>query len=235
MHFCTRNMGGNCCVFRYVEELQCDDNCGLCEGRVVTGEPAYTCHFCILTMHKSCAELPGASYDGLPTFHFAIASFTCLPHTCKYCLKQGKDFSRDCMGCLLQTHLKWCELPTIFHNDCHQHFLSVSFEINHTCKGCGTFLMQDASYGCYTCGSYYCMKCLFMRREVKYEHVEDERAHVLKLMYSSDGMDRDEVFCCDICNKEMDPQLWFYFCQECRHYVAHPECISESVWERRER
>lgn len=61
---CINTIGNRQCTFRYWEKRQVDSAnlyyCGVCEELVVSGQSAYTCYYCINTLHKSCAEMLGS-------------------------------------------------------------------------------------------------------------------------------------------------------------------------------
>ncbi|KAL8139330.1 hypothetical protein V2J09_005351 [Rumex salicifolius] len=59
------------------------------------------------------------------------------------------------------------------------------------------------------------MQCIFRPKELKHKHGGYE--HVMKLIYLQDGMEQEE----DFCYFNLDPQAWFYTCQECLYYIAH--------------
>ncbi|KAL8139351.1 hypothetical protein V2J09_005372 [Rumex salicifolius] len=220
------------CIFKFQETLIHDARdhvCGVCEGQAVPGTPVYTCRACILTLHKACAERIDFKALSFDLGHLDNVSYSNKyiqqKHACKPCIEAGKEFSRRCGSCLSQTHLRCGPLPTILKHNCHRHFLSWTVTKHvYVCNACDSYGGKFA-YRCKQCALFYHLKCACLPLELlKHKHGGHE--HVMKLMYShhDDGMEPEESYWCDVCYKDMDPYLWFYSCQGCSYYVAHPHC-----------
>ncbi|KAL8139299.1 hypothetical protein V2J09_005320 [Rumex salicifolius] len=216
------------CLFKYQEAIEAEA-CGICEERV--SGPAYTCYFCTLTLHKSCAEtvdfnVNHSSYANDTILEFFYYYKTKFPekHACSSCIEEEEGFSEECRACLFQTHLECRMVPTIIKTKSHDHFLSIQFhKRGFFCKACQQNY-STYSYGCRRCAVYYHLDCAFLFGELKHEHGGYE--HVMKLMYSRDGIEPEESYWCDHCYVDMDPQGWFYCCQECPYYTVHPNCTT---------
>ncbi|KAL8139298.1 hypothetical protein V2J09_005319 [Rumex salicifolius] len=145
-------------------------------------------------------------------------------HACSSCIEEEEGFSEECRACLFQTHLECRMVPTIIKTKSPDHFLLIQFhKRGFFCKACQQNY-STYSYGCRRCAVYYHLDCAFLFGELKHEHGGYE--HVMKLMYSRDGIEPEESYWCDHCYVDMDPQGWFYCCQECPYYTVHPNCTT---------
>ncbi|KAL8139322.1 hypothetical protein V2J09_005343 [Rumex salicifolius] len=223
---CTTN--GDPCVFKYHKKLHFKDSshCMMCQERVELGTQAYTCHYCILTLHESCAKTLDLNFlehihdhpDGFFFFNYSeLLSNLKENVACKSCDEEGRAFSRDCASCLFTTHVKQRLLPTIINHEGHEHFLSIQFKPDS---------LIGPEYGCHVCKFHHHMDLFFMPREVN--HVHGGYEHVMKLTYAhrhdDDVMEPEDDYWCDVCYGNMDPQPWFYYCQDCSYYITHLYC-----------
>ncbi|KAL8139311.1 hypothetical protein V2J09_005332 [Rumex salicifolius] len=262
-YLCSTVANSNC-VFKYTEAtIQAenvvddddhgdDDNdlyCGVCEERVVSGESVYTCYFCILTLHKSCAELNFQHHNKgdmqkqeTPGFLLKYSNhILSLPkqRACQSCMETTKQFFYQCNGCYFETHLITRRLPTVISHECHrEHFLSMRVgSTDFVCRGCGACLneffhtkliLARLRYGCYICKLEYHLHCALGPQEVKHKHGGYE--HTMKRMYSHDVVEKEEDYWCDICYRDLDPQVWFYWCKECPYYIGHLHCALKEYY-----
>ncbi|KAL8139321.1 hypothetical protein V2J09_005342 [Rumex salicifolius] len=216
---CTTN--GDPCVFKYHEKLHFKDSghCMMCQKRVEPGTQAYTCHFCILTLHELCAKTLDLNFlEHMDEYSESLLNFK-ENIACESCDEKGRAFSPHCASCLFTTHVKLRFLPTIIKHEGHEHFLSIQIQFEPG----GRFRPE---YGCHECKFHHRMELFFKPREVR--HVHGGYEHVMKLTYAhrhdDDVMEPEDDYWCDVCYVVMDPQRWFYYCQDCSYYITHFDC-----------
>jgi hypothetical protein len=71
-------------------------------------------------------------------------------------------------------------------------------------------------FKCVVCDFKLGMKCATLPYKARHEYDD----HPLFLTYNNEN---DYQPSCIICEKDRDPKLWFYRCEEC-DFDAHPEC-----------
>ena len=225
------NYGRGGCLFKYLEEVRGDgledSCCELCDVKVVSGEPAYTCHFCILTCHKSCVDMIDVNFylkDSLKYSRHPRLYFYESPGEEYAYSDKGEAFNQGCGACHFRTCLKRRFVPPV-----DPHSLSLMLHKGFVCKACSV-TGSYSSYVCKVCEYYYHVQCISIPRELKHRHGGHE--HVLKLKYTQDDMKRQDYWC-DVCYEDLDPYLWFYSCQTCPYYAAHLYCAGahpRSLW-----
>ncbi|XP_038690832.1 uncharacterized protein LOC119989403 [Tripterygium wilfordii] len=198
--------------------------------------PFYKCLECDFSLHVNCSKLPKQINHPLHKQHplTLILSNNKFAFRCLACRKWCHGFCYYCRTCRTRSSIidVRCALvnPFEFYHDSHKHLLSVFTEANNysKCTSCGKeddcYLLRckeqcpfALDYGCAT-----------LPRTVKYEYDD----HYLVLSYQGDGNsnlhdDSNGYPYCDICQKDRDPDLWFYGCPnylECPNYI-HPDCV----------
>ncbi|CAA7014127.1 unnamed protein product [Microthlaspi erraticum] len=68
-----------------------------------------------------------------------------------------------------------------------------------------------------------CYKCATIPDEIYHKYDE----HPLSLCYGKSGVDEDEVWWCEVCEKRLDPREWFYTTNSSdqRCTTIHHECL----------
>ncbi|OMO58899.1 C1-like protein [Corchorus capsularis] len=105
----------------------------------------------------------------------------------------------------------------------HERCVDLPAEINLLWHPQHSLVLQFNSEGY----PYRCKRCNFnlhedcMRLPLIVRHKCDD--HPLKLTYR-DNSNYSECYYCDICEKERDPNHWFYFCEIC-NTSTHPNCV----------
>ncbi|KDP38351.1 hypothetical protein JCGZ_04276 [Jatropha curcas] len=172
---------------------------------------SYECAECNeFTFHKLCAEsspdvkncprwlrkMKPKQYDFQKTYK------------CNNCA----EFSEDCYDCLFQTNVKHGFLPTILHQQRHQHFLNfiiMPFQYNYQYKCCiCDKLGSSVSYKCYDCNYDVHVKCILpsttWMRGNDYSLVSASSYH----------QDELEKYNCDICHEKIEASQLLYWCEE---------------------
>uniref|UniRef100_A0A2K1R6B9 Phorbol-ester/DAG-type domain-containing protein n=1 Tax=Populus trichocarpa TaxID=3694 RepID=A0A2K1R6B9_POPTR len=84
------------------------------------------------------------------------------------------------------------------------------------CSGCCVSEESKVFFKCVVCDFKLGMKCATLPYKARHEYDD----HPLFLTYINAN---DYQPSCIICEKDRDPKLWFYRCEEC-DFDAHPEC-----------
>ncbi|KAG6743770.1 hypothetical protein POTOM_052471 [Populus tomentosa] len=94
--------------------------------------------------------------------------------------------------------------------------VAVDGEIIPHCSGCCVSEESKVFLKCVVCDFKLGMKCATLPYKARHEYDD----HPLFLTYINEN---DYQPSCIICEKDRDPKLWFYRCEEC-DFDAHPEC-----------
>ncbi|MBA0768501.1 hypothetical protein Gotri_017297, partial [Gossypium trilobum] len=99
----------------------------------------------------------------------------------------------------------------------HQHPILYNRNQHGRCNGCGeTWRSQFSCKHCDFNLDFDCSRLPLTTRHKRHEHP-------LALTYH-EGNDYPKYHYCDLCEKERDPNLWFYHCAICE-FSAHPNCV----------
>lgn len=224
-------------------DAQTNESCDACCRSIST--PYYNCPECHLTLHKSCAKLPHAIQHPLHIHPITLKGEGCF--TCKFCsCTYFGGFSFHCDRCDLYVDIRCASYPSTIRHEAHEHLLNFQQNSNSPCSACCEDWTRTRSYknwkmgGCYldyqdwrlnfqdsTECTFKCRTCHFnLHPECallpkKLRHRYDK--HDLILTYSPVGLRSDEYYC-EICEGELNPKLWFYYCSDC-DYAFHCKCI----------
>ncbi|KAL9285425.1 hypothetical protein AtEden1_Chr4g0274221 [Arabidopsis thaliana] len=99
----------------------------------------------------------------------------------------------------------------------------ISPEMEEVCNGCnmsGTRMLRCIEDGC---GFVLCFKCSTLPQVLKHR-VDD---YPLSLCY---GEKANGIYWCEICEKKMNPEKWFYTCKD-QWASLHTECAETGSYE----
>ncbi|XP_051134210.1 uncharacterized protein LOC127253597 isoform X2 [Andrographis paniculata] len=213
-------------------------SCGACTQLI--SRSFYTCSQCEdFYLHSCCVRLPSQ-------YQFSIM------HTSEGCkdkslilrpnLERGFFFRNWCRGCFRYCNgfFYKCEICEIYldvcctllpktisyqgHGKSHILFLfyTSSSTIGRACHCCNENIVQQLFYRCCTCSNFeiHALCALFPE---SVSHKLDR--HPVKLSFSKfpSVINEDRDFC-EICEKDMDRERWFYGCEECGTYF-HMRCL----------
>ncbi|XP_007034023.2 PREDICTED: uncharacterized protein LOC18602522 [Theobroma cacao] len=204
------------------EKIAGYDKC--CEGCMLPISASfYCCSECDIFLHKACAELPKmkmlhSSIHVCPRRSLSLTS-NCI-FRCGLCWHLSNGFAYKCDECGGTVCLRCgaLELDSTLTCRGHEHPLRLHFEYEGKCCACGGDILLMA-YRCKDCSFALHCKCVAIPTTT--QHKCDE--HVLVLTYGDDN-DYLECHYCDICEKEREPNLWFYQCIIC-YTFAHIDCV----------
>ncbi|KAL4377788.1 hypothetical protein GQ457_02G040390 [Hibiscus cannabinus] len=198
-------------------EIEDDKYCNGCVLPIISS--FYYCSDCDFFLHKACAELSRMRrlwFDSKPSSLLTNGIFKCV-----LCLYQCSGFSyklddgddqRCCLRC--------ASIPHAFTYQANEpHYLFFDPEKIGKCDACGKDLSDEFPFRCKDCSFALHYRCVTLPRTAR--HKCDE--HSLTLAYQ-DPNDYPLHHYCDICEKERDPQLWFYRCETCDN-AMHRKCV----------
>ncbi|MBA0651704.1 hypothetical protein Goklo_019010 [Gossypium klotzschianum] len=105
-----------------------------------------------------------------------------------------------------------------YSNVVFANMIVAGFPINHgRCNGCGeTWRSQFSCKHCHFNLDFDCSRLPLSTRHKRHEHPPALTYH--------EGNDYPKYHYYDLCEKERDPNLWFYHCAICE-FSAHPNCV----------
>ncbi|XVF54848.1 hypothetical protein PTKIN_Ptkin05aG0214100 [Pterospermum kingtungense] len=188
-----------------------DKRCGGCLEFIIK-DSFYYCLECDFILHKSCAALPRKKHlwfrQGLTILYFDKDSSPC--YKC-YRLCSGFFYDEYCLRCARISH-------TLTYEG-HEHTLFFDFRFEGKCNACGATCSSGA-FKCKDCTDFALdHACITLPQATR--HKCDP--HFLKLTFHGQSKDPERECLCDICEKERNPNSWFYHCAVCDNY-AHLEC-----------
>jgi hypothetical protein len=203
------------------EEVLHDKLCDGCMHFIISA-PFFNCTQCKFTLHTTCVQLPENKKHILHQH-----TLTLLPHVpnfsgvfiCGACGHFHHGFAYICDSCKYSLDIQCCSLPeTLKHG--HQHSLFLPARSNKNCSACDNYNVgaKDGVFVCTTCDFSLCFECAILPLIARHKYDE----HLLALTYVVEE-DSKEYYCL-ICEKERDPNHWFYYCATC-DFPAHPKCV----------
>ncbi|XP_061954387.1 uncharacterized protein LOC133676684 [Populus nigra] len=201
-----------------IDEFNNDPKCDGCMLPIFT--PFYSCTECNFFLDKACIRLPRKKYwqyDRHPLI-LILNTWEEDPFQCAICEQYCHGFSYNCDRChrFLDVRCFKSTKDSIEHGG-HEHplYLAVESENRH-CSGCGVS-GESQTFRCVVCDFNLGFKCATLPDKARHRYDE----HPLFLTYIDPN---DYQYVCQICEKERDPKLWFYRCEEC-DFDAHRECV----------
>ncbi|XP_016715892.1 uncharacterized protein [Gossypium hirsutum] len=201
------------------------------------GESRYFSVACGFNLHIKCAELPHEINHPFHKEHPLVLQFNIKRFSCKICGEtRHRGFLYCCSACTFALHIKCAEQPTLcnffLHKACaksprkkhlwtkhpgHQHPILYNRNQHGRCNGCGeTWRSQFSCKHCHFNLDFDCSRLPLSTRHKRHEHPPALTYH--------EGNDYPKYHYCDLCEKERDPNLWFYHCAICE-FSAHPNCV----------
>uniref|UniRef100_A0A5B7ADU0 Phorbol-ester/DAG-type domain-containing protein n=1 Tax=Davidia involucrata TaxID=16924 RepID=A0A5B7ADU0_DAVIN len=231
------------------EEMKKDEI--LCDGCVLPislSAPFYSCAQCTsFFLHKCCVELPKRVSHPFHTEHplFLHGKGPDISDyfTCGLCNIPCNGFSYNCAPCNIYLDVKCASLLGTIKHEAHEshpiqfksdalpdistagllsyfgQYVKKIFSPSTLCKACGKYF-SGFSIRCETCDFSLCNDhCAMLPRTVRHRY----DPHALYLSYPP-FQDHPDEFYCEICEEEIDPNLWMYHCRDCDQSF-HTKCI----------
>ncbi|KAG4210136.1 hypothetical protein ERO13_A02G025900v2 [Gossypium hirsutum] len=200
-----------------------DSQCDGCTRLVST--PFYSCEQCKFFLHKYCAELPKQMPHPFHK-HLLTLSNTHDKNGYSWCSACGRwyhGFQYQCYEgeCSFKIDIQCMLLSeTLKHPSHHEHSLFLVHNNQETsCSACFVKLeSEDVAYRCMKrCDFSLDVRCATLPLTAWYKYDR----HPLSLTYSDDSEPSQHY--CDLCEKEREPNRWFYYCADCDNSL-HLSC-----------
>ncbi|XP_017633797.1 uncharacterized protein LOC108476183 [Gossypium arboreum] len=186
--------------------------------------PFYSCEQCKFFLHKDCAELP----KQMPhSFHRHLLTLTNshdeYDHSwCRACGRLYQGFSYGCYegGCRFRIDIQCMLFSDTLKHPSHEHSLFLVHNNQETsCSACFEQLFPwNVTYRCMKrCDFSLDVGCATLPLAACYKYDR----HPLTLT-CSDDFEPSQLYC-DLCEKEREPNRWFYYCADCDNSL-HLNC-----------
>ncbi|ESQ32721.1 hypothetical protein EUTSA_v10003740mg [Eutrema salsugineum] len=201
----------------------------LCDAcvRPIGSNTFYCCSDCSFILHETCANLPKKKRHFLSTKPLTLTNMNTVAieyNKCSACLQHcGRGF-------MYREHyskkfdLLCSTITEPFIHGSHSHPLLFinnverDDEIIKTCRGCGKRI-EGMVLGCTKCSFYLDFRCATLPLTVRLDRYDD---HPLTLCYGDEKA--SGKYWCDVCERETDPETWFYTCEHCG-VTLHVFCV----------
>ncbi|CAL9225240.1 unnamed protein product [Arabidopsis halleri] len=210
------------------EESDANDECVWCKACTypIFSSPSYSCMECDdFSLHKKCVYLPKKKIDSFSKISTTL--ITDLPayrgYYCVACQNffQGFRYKSDDETICMDVRCGSISEP--FFHESHPHLLYANYSSgDRICNACGDKATMVLS--CEECEFDLDLKCSSMPKIVKHENDKD---HFLSLCY---GEKKCDQCWCDICEETINPEQWFYSCDQCG-ITFHIRCtLGDFIW-----
>ncbi|AED97251.1 Cysteine/Histidine-rich C1 domain family protein [Arabidopsis thaliana] len=172
---------------------------------------------CCFVLHEKCANLPMKKRLVFGTRPYTLMKETTEITHCELCgiLSDGFAYSSHEWSDV-DVHCGSLNEPLV--HDGHIHPLYFAKKEEHTCDGCQKSI-EDYMLRCKACDFDLCLYCATLPEKIW--HRND--GHPLTLC-CGEKEEASGKYWCDICEKELDPSIWFYTCYDCG-VTLHAQCV----------
>ncbi|ESQ32714.1 hypothetical protein EUTSA_v10005411mg, partial [Eutrema salsugineum] len=202
--------------------------CDAC-ARPIGSNTFYSCSDCSFILHETCANLPKKKRHFLSAKPLTLTygGESLRTNECYACFQRfGGGFKyRDKYGEVVD--LLCISITEPFVHGSHPHplfYINVEHdeELTKTCQGCG-IRTEEMVLGCTKCRFFLDFRCATLPLTVRLDRYDD---HPLTLCYGekASGEKASGKYWCDICEREKDPETWFYACKDCG-VTLHVFCV----------
>ncbi|MBA0577378.1 hypothetical protein Golob_028136, partial [Gossypium lobatum] len=202
-------------------EIKDDSQCDGCMRPIST--PFYSCEQCKFFLHKNCVELSKEMRHPFHKHALTLTNSRTLGDysSCDACGHWYQGFSYRCYrrGCSLNFDIRCMLMLDTSNHPSHDHSLFLEHNQQRNCSACsGTMEPWSVAYRCMKrCDYTLDVGCATLPPTAWYKYDK----HPLTLTYSDDS-EPSQVYC-DLCEKERQPNSWFYYCADCDNSL-HLNC-----------
>jgi len=204
----------------HVNGVLCDDKkrCRACTHPICL-QSFYGCMDCDFILHQNCAGFPRKRWHVLHNERLTLVSYEYDFFQCQACNRFSNGFSYQYSGITFDVGCGSISEPFVHpsHPDHPLYYTLLDEETKSSCNGC-----NKSSYSVLRCIEddcrfAICFKCATFPQVVKHR-VDD---HPLSLCFDKEASGK---YWCDICEKETNPETWFYTCKDYRASL-HIKCV----------
>ncbi|KAL9299978.1 putative chromatin regulator PHD family [Arabidopsis thaliana] len=186
----------------------------------ICSEPFYACarKRCDFIIHEKCAKLPLKKRHVCHNQPLELSPNygTYLLHRCSICRQLFTGFSYESKE--LRIDVRCATVTEPFEHKSHQHPLHYSTDHSKRCSECD----GDGKLSCDDCEFGLCFKCAILPQKVMRHRYDD---HPLFLSYGEMGV--AGKYWCEACETTVNPEKWFYTCNECG-ITLHISCVIDT-------
>ncbi|XP_059430253.1 uncharacterized protein LOC132163893 [Corylus avellana] len=202
----------------------------LCEGCVKSiSAPFYSCQQCNYFLHSKCARLPRKKRHPKHPHLLTLSARARVNYDvdglirCYACDRTSHGFGYMCHVCTYSIDIRCSSISRTFRHEVHQHPLFHDVISGKKCNACDrpdtpNYNDNGGVFVCTECNFVLGFECATLPLKAKYEY--DPHPLLLTCVAKNDS----EEYYCLICEKERNPNHWFYYCVEC-NFTAHPQCV----------
>lgn len=207
--------------------LEVDEEwCRICRNNILG--PSYGCLPCKFYIHNSCSELPQQVLHPFHAHHSLKLQNTfrglLYCDACDSMIMSAKHYR--CDECDFDLHLDCISVKPKIRYQGHEHLLVLmkSGSGTTTCQACSFDTKPGAFFvRCVECDFKFHVQCGPASPPPIVEHIHHGHSLTLTLPTDSFVKDKFDLFYCDACKEEIDPQNPFCCCIECGYYI-HWRC-----------
>ncbi|CAN6861291.1 unnamed protein product [Brassica oleracea] len=180
----------------------------------------YGCMDCDFSLHHKCAECPKKKWHVLHNERLTLVTNKKQEvFNCYACRQESNGFMYKDGNRKLDVLCGSISEPFVHPGHPHHPLYYIPVEGETICNGCkGNIYRTDISCIVGDCGFLLCFQCATLPQVVK--HIVHN--HPLSLCYGEE--DASGRYWCDICEKETDPNNWFYTCKD-QQASLHTKCV----------
>ncbi|XAR67955.1 hypothetical protein NMG60_11002911 [Bertholletia excelsa] len=202
-----------------------DKRCNGCQQTISI--PFYYCAQCNFSLHQWCAELPKELWHPIHPEHplqlITDSPLDGMTYECECCCSCTNGYVFGCTSCKFYLDIKCVSLPRTIKHDSHKDLLGLR-PIKSECSACGERIRFG--YECDICKYNLDIGCALLPWTIKHRYDE----HPFALIYGASSLDQvDDEYYCEICEKKVHSEYWFYHCHDCDQSL-HTECIRPAWW-----
>ncbi|PIN16010.1 hypothetical protein CDL12_11340 [Handroanthus impetiginosus] len=188
------------------------------------------CDACITPIHKSCP--PHMYYSCDKCKFFLHLSCYNLPSRLEH--DHGEGLHKLSLDCSFEIDVKCASMPAVIRHEANRQLKLIGRYVKEdqdfvNCSACGyTISYYDRyAYASENCDFNLHLACAMLPRIVR--HKLDK--HPLPLAYPPYSHHSGDIYC-EICEEEIHPKRWTYYCRECDQFFHH-DCLTQSADEYR--
>ncbi|CAH8273124.1 unnamed protein product [Arabidopsis lyrata] len=202
----------------HVYGVLCDENkrCSACTHPICL-QSFYGCMDCDFILHQNCAGFLRKKWHVLHNERLTLVTNEADSFFCDACYRISNGFRYQNDGRNFDVLCTSISEPFIHPSHPYHPLYYNSTEEDKFCNGCNR--VEYRMLGCIEngCNFFICFGCATLPQVVKHR-VDD---HPLSLCYGEKARGK---YWCDICEKETNPETWFYTCKDHRASL-HKECV----------
>ncbi|XP_013664259.2 uncharacterized protein LOC106368770 [Brassica napus] len=205
-----------------------EKQCEACLFPIVSPQ-FYHCRECNYSLHEECAGLPRRLAHALHNHTLILDPSPGGSFSCSACFRASTGFrytcsQEACRGVALD--VRCISVQECFIHKSHEHQLFISTFYSNKgetlCNGCKKRCVTS-HLQCAECEFALCYTCGTIPNEIHYRFDK----HPLTISYGESA--DEDMYWCEVCEKQLDQREWYYTCNECC-VTVHLGCVFGSSY-----